>query len=302
MKTILLRAVAAVLLHQSVFAAECGMSLAFRQPDERGTVARAVWQDAAGSALLFGDALKVNTDGTRRSYSVDDFWGERIAINNVCNAMSDACAGLGKAQLKARRVLAQQAKAQGWPADLLRQTRIDAGIIPFRDGRPCEDGDFLVSATALQDARVADRCDASRYLDALAVASVVLPRRMRRGTPTGFEQRNARIGDLVAVVTADGDRPVFAVVGDSGPARELGEGSVALAGALLGKSAPPRNYQEVKKEWGVPAAFVLVFPGTRDAAEPFITQDRIARAGEEAFGRWGGMARLAACRLAYRSR
>ena len=301
MKTRLLPVLALVLLHHAAPAAECGMALAFRQADEGGRVNRAVWADDAGTALLFGDALKVNTDGTRRSYSVGDFWGERVAVNNLCNAMSDACGGLGPEQLRARRLLTQDAKARGWPADLLKQSRIDAGIIPFKDGKPCEDGEFLVSATALFDGRVADRCDPARYLDALTVSSIVLPRRRQKGVPTGFEQRDAKIGDLVALVTRQGDKPAFAVVGDTGPSRELGEVSVALAGALLGKAAPPANYKEVKKGWGVPAAFVLVFPATRDAAEPFITQARIDAAGQQAFERWGGMERLAACRAAYRA-
>jgi hypothetical protein len=47
--------------------AECKMSPAFDQPDEDGTTTTAVWQDLSKAALLFADALKVNTDGTRRS-------------------------------------------------------------------------------------------------------------------------------------------------------------------------------------------------------------------------------------------
>jgi hypothetical protein len=45
------------------------MSPAFDQPDEDGTTT-AVWQDLSKAALVFADALKVNTDGTRRSYGL----------------------------------------------------------------------------------------------------------------------------------------------------------------------------------------------------------------------------------------
>jgi hypothetical protein len=60
------------------FGQECRMSRAFSQPDlnaRGGTTA--VWADAENHALFFTEGLNVNTDGTRRSYSVDDFWGER---------------------------------------------------------------------------------------------------------------------------------------------------------------------------------------------------------------------------------
>jgi hypothetical protein len=295
-------ALAGLSLLHVVSAADCGMSLAFRQPDEGGKTMVPVWQDDARTALLFAEALKVNTDGTKRSYSVDDFWGKRVAINNLCNAMSDACKGLTQKEKEARVALTQKAKAGGWPADLLRQTKIDSRIIVFRDGKPCPEVDgFLVSATALENQKVSDRCDLSRYIDAIAVSAIVLPGRLH-STPTGFETRNAKIGDLVVVLTPKSDRPMFAVVGDIGPATELGEASVALNGALLGKTQEPENYDAVKRQWGVPAAFVLVLPGTRDIAEPFLTQPRIDQAGRQAFERWGGMERFAACRLAYRNR
>jgi len=62
---------------------ECQMSRAFAQRDINslsGTGRTAVWEDPSSSALFFVESLEVNTDGTRRSYSVDDFWGERVAI------------------------------------------------------------------------------------------------------------------------------------------------------------------------------------------------------------------------------
>src|SRR3954464_8986489 len=99
---------------------QCGMSRAFSQRDINslsGTGRTAVWADPATSSLFFVESLEVNTDGTRRSYSVDDFWGERVAINNLCNAMNDACDGLDSAGLRARRILTQRALAAGWPRD-----------------------------------------------------------------------------------------------------------------------------------------------------------------------------------------
>src|SRR4051812_30598753 len=54
---------------------ECGMSQTFLQPDSNAKgKSTSVWADREGSALLFIESLNVNTDGTPKSYSVEDFW------------------------------------------------------------------------------------------------------------------------------------------------------------------------------------------------------------------------------------
>lgn len=306
-------ALAMTLPIQLAQAESCDMALGFAQPDRGGARTIAVWQDAGKKALLFADTMNVNTDSTRRSYSVSDFWGENEkdgAINNLCNAMSDACAGLNPDGLRSRRVLTQRARDAGWPAAMLAQTRISPSIIPFKDGRPCpEVNGFLVSATALHRADIADACDIDNYVDALVTSAIVLPKRSARNQPTAFEQRGARIGDLAAVLSGDGKILKFAVVGDMGPSRELGEVSVALAGALLGKSQAPVNYREIRgrepfkgKGWTVGNTFVLVFPGTRPGSSPYLSQSRIDKDGETALASWGGLSRLRACASSYKPR
>jgi len=95
-------------------------------------------------------------------------------------------------------------------------------------------------------------------------------------------------------------------VGDTGPAGSLGEGSVALNGKLLGKTDPPVSYQELLgrgqfkgKAWVVPRALVLIFPGTRDTANPWMTPNRIDPAAKQRFDAWGGVQRAKACLAAY---
>lgn len=291
-------------------AVDCGMAPAFQQKDgnARGGVT-AVWADPAAKSLLFVDRLNVNTDGTSRSYSVDDFWGERVALNNLCNAMRDACAGLDNAGLKQRRELTQRAAAEGWPAALLAQTRIASSIIPFKDGKPCPAvNGFLVSATALHKPQVADVCDITNYADALVTPAIVLPKNPASNVLSGFAERGARVGDLVVAMLRDKPEPVFAVVGDTGPSGELGEGSVALNGRLLGKTAPPVNYQELRgkgafrgKAWVTPPTLVIVFPGTRNAGAPWMTPERIDAAAQRLFEAWGGIERARACGAAYGS-
>jgi hypothetical protein len=284
-------------------APECAMSLAFHQRDDDAPGGRTpVWADASGSALLFIEKLNINTDGTRRSYRVGDFWGQTNALNNLCNAMNDACAGLDQEGLKARRVLTQKAAAGNWPQDLLAQTRISPSIIPFRNGKPCPAVDgYLVSATALHKPGIPDACDISNYVDALVTPAIVIPKKPSVGT-SAFADRNARVGDLVVAMRPEGADPVFAVVGDTGPSNKLGEGSVALNGQLLKRTTAPVNYLELRgkppfqgKGWSVPRTAVLIFTGTRDTANPYMAPDRINTAAGEKFNAWGGVPRLQAC-------
>lgn len=232
----------------------CEMTFAFWQADKDARGGRtAVWTDAAGN-LMFIEKLNVNTDGTRRSYSVADFWGETRAINNLCNAMSDACAGLTRDQLRERRIATQDAAKAGWPAEKLKAVRLSPSIIPMPGGKPCPEVDgYLVSATSLRVPRVTDACAIENY------------------------------------------------VGDSGPVGSLGEATVAMNRLLLGKQGDPVNYKDARR-WVAPPTFVLVFAGSRDLQEPYMTTARIDAAASRRFEDWGGVPRARACVFDYRTR
>lgn len=293
-----------IMVSLSAYAVECGMVEAFKQPDGNAkTGFTSVWSDKTASSLLFVESLNVNTDGTRRSYSVDDFCGEKIALNNLCNAMSDACRGLSKNELRHRRIITQQASSNDWPEDQLKKTKISSSIIPFEDGKPCPPvNGYLVSATALHKPELSDVCEINNYVDALVTPALVLPKNPSKKELSQFAKRNAKVGDLVVAMMPSSSQPVYAVVGDTGPATELGEGSIALNGKLLGKTSDPVNYLEVRgkrefkgREWTVPHAIVIVFPGTRDESDPLMTPDRIDEAAKKRFDDWGGIERMKSC-------
>jgi hypothetical protein len=179
-------------------------------------------------------------------------------------------------------------------------------MIPFKGGKPCPAVDgFLVSATALHRPSVSDPCDLANYVDALEVPALVIPGGVK-GKPSAFAERDVRIGDLAVAMLPDGTKHVHAVVGDTGPSDQLGEASIALNGKLLGKTAAPKNYNEVRgrgafagRGWVVPRAVVLIFAKSRDSKAPFMSSDRIDAAAKGRFEKWGGVARLTACRAAY---
>ena len=285
---------------------QCAMVPAFEQTNLNVPGGKTpVKKTSDGKALMFTTGLHINTAGTSRSYKVSDFWGEHDALNNLCNAMSDACAGLNKDQLKQRRELTQSAAQAGWPSDQLRATRISPSIIAHGpDGKPCTSKDgFLVSATSLNNPAITDTCNIERYVDALEVSALVLPRDPKGGQRSGFTQHGVKMGDLAAVWLPGSDKVHFAVVGDQGPANKLGEASIALNGRLLGKTAPPVNYLQLRgkkpyqgQDWNVRRANVVVFPGTRDAKLPYMTQERIDEAASNFLNYFGGKEKLMFCR------
>ena len=192
----------------------------------------------------------------------------------------------------------QKARVDGWPADELRATQISPDIIPFFEGKPCLEVDgYLVSSTALENRGVPNVCDPSRYVDAMKTPALVVP-----GGASGFSGKGVKIGDLVVAVKPGSQQPVYALVGDTGPAGKLGEGSIALAGKLLGKTAEPKNYKEIKNSWQVPKALILVFPGTRHVNDPYSMITELDTAGRAAFLNWGGMERIKACAADYTQR
>jgi hypothetical protein len=263
-----------------------------------------VWSDKENRFVFFKTGLHTNTDGTSRSYSVDDFWGERTALNNLCNAMSDACAGLNADGLKARRIETQRQQAVHWPD--VSKVRISSQIIAFgNDGKPCAPVDgYLISATALHK-HTHEPCSQAAYVDALKVPALVLPGRLKAAQPTTFQLKGVEVGDLVVSI-GPSKQVVYGVVGDTGPSTKLGEASIAMNGLLIGKTAPPLNYQEIRgrgqfqgKSWDVPRASILIFPRSRGKDQPFLTEAEIKTAAEVQFEQFGGPARLEACSRQY---
>lgn len=279
--------------------ADCTMKLAFTAIDANVPGGRApVWgktPDTSRGPVLFAAPLNVNTDGTSRSYFVDDPGGEDFALNRICNAMAGFCQGMSRANRQTRFARLRKARERDWPADLLSETLFSLDVIPRRaDGRVCSELEmagrrFLVPSTALLNPWVSDECSSVRYIDALSVPTLVL----QRG-PNGLTSRGVRVGDEIVAWRPGLDAPVYAVVGDTGPPDRLGEGSIALNGQLLRRTGEPVNYDQVVRNYVVPRTHVLVFPGSHDASQPRITVERVAEGARDRFTAWGGGSETAA--------
>ncbi len=177
-------------------------------------------------------------------------------------------------------------------------------IVPSdNDGYPCVHGPespyagYFVAATTLNhDAPArADGCAPARYIDAETVPFFVLPK-------GGFG--NIGIGDvMIARLKHNGaDRLVYGIVADAGPPHQLGEGSVALNAALLGKTG--QTVMNMRDVWALdidgPAVAVLVLGGTKQLLKGDYSRNNVEAVARGAFARWSGdrqdpLRRLDAC-------
>ena len=290
--------IASMIGGQQVRAAEtCGFSRAFQRPDEGGRQRVAVYEGTPEAALsghrplAFVSSLKVNTDGTRISYKVDDPRARNGAINDIRNAMRH---GRTIAEFEA-------VAAAGWEPESSTWRILSKSVIEQSSdtGKPCVTADnYLVSMTA--DVAVAGGfnrvgdCDQAKWIDALTIPALVLP----GDSPNEFDARTATTRSLVVVMTlGDPHRIAYGIVGDKGPADELGEASVEMNRILNGlpDGSVPRNYEDAVDHYQAPKSLVLVFPGTPNRLTRPIAPDRVRQAATERFEAWGGEERLTAC-------
>jgi hypothetical protein len=290
-------------------AGQCGFQRAFDRPDERGTSVVGVFEGnpipALGNAkpLLFITSLKVNTDGTKISYHQDDPTGLRCqndpaaapcAINNIRNAYHDS----------ARPESAfTDVRDAGYPNPQTWQV-LSPDIIEksAATGKPCITPDgYLVSMTAdvAIDGgfrRVGD-CDPSKWIDALTVPAIVIPK-SSAALPSQFLQLGlAKRSLVVAVSRSATKRVVPGIVGDLGPTNELGEASVAMNRALNGlpDTEQPKHRRDTVARFQAGRTAVLLVPGSEFVLARPITGSRVAEAGADALRRFGGVEKLYGC-------
>lgn len=139
---------------------------------------------------------------------------------------------------------------------------------------------YYVSTTTLTNPG-APATSPSRYVDASSVPYVVLPsQRFSKFTST----KPIRIGDLAAVYNKKTEQLTFAIFADTGPAAEIGEGSIALANSL-GLNGNPKKGGTDSKD-----IVYVVFPtsGKGEGMKPA----EIEAKAKPIFESWGGLARI----------
>ncbi|MGH8583565.1 MAG: hypothetical protein ACREWG_12440 [Gammaproteobacteria bacterium] len=285
-------------------AGQCDFQHVFTRPDENGAAtvkvfeAKVVSPPSGTRPLLFITSLKVNTDGTKISYHQDDPTGRRCetnpsarpcAINNIRNAYRDH-----KKPISDFTAI----RDSGYPNPKTWQV-LNPDIIEknANTGKPCITLEgYLVSMTADfavagSGRRVGD-CDQSKWIDALTAPAIVLPK--------DSEFRSFGVGKrslVVAVSHSPANRTVFGIVGDIGPAKEIGEANVAMNRELNGLPADdqPKHRQDAIKRFQAGRSAILLFPGSDFVLDRPISGVRIAAAGADALAKFGGAQKLIDC-------
>jgi hypothetical protein len=213
-------------------------------------------QNPAGQMpiILFQTTLRVNTDGSPLSYHPHDLRGRDKALNNICNAIvvkragSDAnlCLtefGAAIGVFEKFRDTKYQTVPDGFRitwANVLATARSEGRDVPcvFTSG-PFQG--YFGSLTALQNGLTGDKgeCDVNDQVNPISVPALVLV-----GGNNVVKEFGARVGDLVVAFNPKTLRVSSAIIGDTGPRDNLGEGSVLLNMRLLGATVPPANKAE----------------------------------------------------------
>lgn len=252
-------------------------------------------------ALVFRAKFYVNTDGSVRSYHQEDIRGQDKAINNICNGVNvtaldgtkypggsnATCPGLRKNFILARDT--------GWTT--AKAPKVDFFAIatkscePSGKCEPCVTSDgYLVSTTSLENGEIKDKCDPRRYFDLLTLPAIVIP---KKGL---FIDKGVRVGDLAVVRSRTTGKVFGALVGDTGPTKSLGEGTVFAAMELRDLTDPPKNYPEAKV-LSLRSVDYAIFPGSRSEIEGADRFDaaKINKIALERFNRWGGSGQRSKC-------
>jgi hypothetical protein len=260
--------------------------------------------------ILFQTMLRVNTDGAATSYHPLDPRGREIALNNVCNAiavrrLSNLSDNLCLSNFGKAISVFEQFRDNDW--------RVPAGfritwdnVLPatIKEGRkvPCifQSGEYkgyFGSLTALKnDLPTAERgeCEADNQINSLKIPALVLA-----GGANPLKAFGAMKGDLLVAYNPKTELFTSAIIGDTGPPDNLGEGSVALNMILRGTTTVPKKKSET---FGLniegKGVLIAIIPGSDSfqRATPFTRENVderakrwLSEAGFDTFDKFIGM-------------
>lgn len=207
--------------------------------------------------ILFQTNLRVNTDGSPLSYHPQDPRGKDKALNNICNAITvkrgtsdkNLCfTSFGEAigVFEKFRDSNYQTVPQGFRItweNVLSTVQENGKNVPcvFKTG---DQKGYFGSLTALKNDLTGDKgeCEVNNQVNPMTVPALVLV-----GGQNVVKNFGARVGDLLVAFNPKTQLISSAIIGDTGPRDNLGEGSVFLNMKLLGATTAPTNKAETFK-------------------------------------------------------
>ena len=238
--------------------------------------------------ILFKTKLQVNTDGTPISYHPYDLTGTEKAINTIGNAIAVYKDG-------SETNLCLSNKTYSEALDVFKRYRdsnfdtIPAGytivwknvLIPEKINgveKPCiiksgEYQGYFSSATSLTNGLTTDKgeCECNNQVNPLKVPALVLA----GGNDNIVRKYGAKIGDLLVAYNPENNKVVYAIINDSGPKHNLGEGSVLLNMKLLDRSEFPKTRKDTYKLATGNDIIIAIIPGSKsfDTKKPYTLEN-----------------------------
>jgi hypothetical protein len=217
--------------------------------------------------ILFQTTLRVNTDGSPLSYHPQDPLGKTKALNNICNAIA-VRKGTSKCNLCLKdKVHGEQCVAHFTEAVGVFEKYRDSDYRSVPDGFSLtwqnvlaarKEGDTVIpcvfksgpfkgyfgSLTRLKNGLTGDKgeCEINDQINPLAIPALVLV-----SGQNVVKDFGAKVGDLLVAYNPGTQLFSAALIGDTGPPDNLGEGSILLNMKLTGTTAPPTNKAETFK-------------------------------------------------------
>lgn len=251
-------------------------------------------RDASGQRkiILFQTNLRVNTDGSPLSYHPQDPRGRTKALNNICNGIAVRRTGSNNnlcfsAFGEAIRVFERwrDTDFQTVPAGFrISWQNVFAAVKENGKDVPCvfksgEFKDYFGSLTALKNDLTTNKgeCDINDQVNPMTVPALVLA-----GGQHPVKEFGAKVGDLLVAFNPRTQLFTAAIIGDTGPPDNLGEGSVSLNMKLLGTTTPPTNKEETFRLSINANVLIAIIPGSRlfHVAKPY-TADNISQRIED---------------------
>jgi len=253
--------------------------------------------------ILFKTNLQVNTDGIPTSYHPYDLRGDSIALNTILNGASIYRKSdnirisnpkkpnkFTDAEKLAMRKEAYQV-FEKW-----RDSNFDTiqpegykiiwkNVLIPQNGKPCifSTGNYkgyFASATALKNDLSSNKgeCECNNQVDPFVIPALVLAGKHPKYGDNPITTFGAKVGDLLVVYNPKNKKLVYAVIGDTGPEENLGEGSVILNMKLTDKTEFPKNRKETYKYATDKDIIVCIIPNSKayKREKPF-TQENIQK-------------------------
>ena len=243
--------------------------------------------------IFFKTNLRVNTDGSPLSYHPQDPRGRTLAINNICNGIAVQRVGstknlcLNKATYSEAISIFETWRDSGFVKvptgykiiwkNVLAATKKDGIDIPctFKEGQY---KGYFGSLTALKNGLTSNmgECEVNNQVNSVTTPALVLV----GGSNNIVRGFGARVGDLLIAYNPQTQLLSAAVIGDTGPTDNLGEGSVFLNMRLLGRTNPPTNQAETYR-LAIDQALIAIIPGSKRNPPPPYTKDNIDQRVQE---------------------